>query len=277
MKLKTYVVPLAVLATGAVAQQTYTTTFDDGLDGWEPSNGTLLVTDAASGNKHLRSVDETFGVWYRNSGNIEFLGDYTQSGSVTLSMDLRVDLLNSQNIPDGLIPYTRPLVVELRNYRYAGSFHQFGSVYFVISREISELNQDEWTTFSVTFDPSSTDLPEGWGGFGGDDDRDGPVLPEGATFADIVANVDEIVFSTFDPEEFYLFAFFDVAVDNFAITRDAGCPVDLNGDGTLDFFDVSEFITAFTRQDPAADLNADRVWDFFDVSAFISAYNAGCP
>ena len=56
MKLKTCVVPLAVLATGAVAQQTYTTTFDEGLDGWEPSNGTLLVTDAASGNKHSRSM-----------------------------------------------------------------------------------------------------------------------------------------------------------------------------------------------------------------------------
>ncbi|MCR9076296.1 MAG: hypothetical protein NXI07_09690, partial [bacterium] len=107
--------------------------------------------------------------------------------------------------------------------------------------------------------------------------RDGPVLPEGATFADIVSNVDEIVFSTYDPEEFYLFAFFDVSVDNFTITRDAGCAADMNGDGTLDFFDVSSFISAYSAQDPAADFNADRVWDFFDVSAIISAYHAGCP
>ncbi len=272
---------LAFTAIAAIAcvshAQTYTTTFDDGLDGWEGSNGTFLTTDLGSGNKHLRSVDETFGVWYRNTGNAEFLGDYTASGAITLSMDIKVDLLNSQNIPDGLVPYTRPLVVELRNYRYAGGFHQYGSVYYVLSREISELNQTEWTTFSISFDPSSTELPDGWGGFGGDDDRDGPVLPEGATFADIVSNVDEIVFSTYDPEEFYLFAFFDVSVDNFSITRDAGCAADMNGDGTLDFFDVSSFISAYSAQDPAADFNADRVWDFFDVSAFISAYNAGCP
>ena len=100
---------------------------------------------------------------------------------------------------------------------------------------------------------------------------------EGATFADIVSNVDEIVFSTYDPEEFYLFAFFDVSVDNFSITRDAGCTADFNDDGVLDFFDVSLFINAFGAQDPAADLNQDRAYDFFDVSAFLSAYNAGCP
>lgn len=267
---------LSTAATSAAAQ-TYTTTFDDGLDGWEGSNGSFLTTNTSNGNRHIRSVDETFGVWYRNTGNAEFLGDYTQSDSVTLSMDIRVDLLNSQNLPDGLVPYTRPLTVELRNYRYAGGFHQYGSVYFVLSREINETNQNDWTTFSITFDPSSTDLPEGWRGFGGDNDQDGPVLPEGATFADIVSNVDEIVFSTFDPEEFYLFAFFDVSVDNFSITREAGCTVDFNNDGVLDFFDVSAFISAFGAQDPAADLNNDRAYDFFDVSAFLSAYNAGCP
>lgn len=272
-------IALATIASIACVSngQTYTTTFNEGHDGWEGSNGTFRTTDLGTGNAHLRSVDETFGVWYRNSGNAEFLGDYTQSSSVTLSMDIKVDLINSQNIPDGLVPYTRPLVVELRNYRYAGGFHQYGSVYFVLSREINENIQNEWTTFSVTFDPTSAVLPDGWRGFGGDNDQDGPVLPEGATFADIVSNVDEIYFSTYDPEEFYLFAFFDVSVDNFSITREAGCAIDLNNDGTLDFFDVSAFLSAYSAQDPIADINQDRVFDFFDVSAFLSAYNAGCP
>ena len=48
--------------------------------------------------------------------------------------------------------------------------------------------------------------------------------------------------------------------------------------GTLDFFDVSAFITAFNNSDPAADLAApDGAFDFFDVSAFIAGYIAGCP
>ncbi len=47
--------------------------------------------------------------------------------------------------------------------------------------------------------------------------------------------------------------------------------------GELNFFDVSEFLSAFTAQDASADLNSDNVWNFFDVSAFLSAYSNGCP
>lgn len=55
------------------------------------------------------------------------------------------------------------------------------------------------------------------------------------------------------------------------------CVADFNGDGSLNFFDVSAFLAAFTEQEPAADLNGDRTWNFFDVSAFLNAFNAGCP
>ena len=63
-----------------------------------------------------------------------------------------------------------------------------------------------------------------------------------------------------------------------ASTSCAGsCPADLTGDGVLDFFDVSMFLSAFNTQDPVADFTSDGIWDFFDVSAFLGAYNAGCP
>jgi hypothetical protein len=55
------------------------------------------------------------------------------------------------------------------------------------------------------------------------------------------------------------------------------CPVDLNGDGMLNFFDVSAFLTAYNAQDPAADFNGDGLFNFFDVSAFLTGFNAGCP
>ena len=64
---------------------------------------------------------------------------------------------------------------------------------------------------------------------------------------------------------------------SFQIFTDAACPADLNGDGVLDFFDVSAFLTAFNSMDPIADLTGDGVFDFFDVSAFLSAYGSGCP
>lgn len=48
--------------------------------------------------------------------------------------------------------------------------------------------------------------------------------------------------------------------------------------GTLNFFDVSTFVSLYNNQDPSADL-ADPigVWNFFDISTFINEYNAGCP
>tara|TARA_R110002072_G_scaffold42064_21_gene118789 strand:- start:37453 stop:38793 length:1341 start_codon:yes stop_codon:yes gene_type:complete len=52
------------------------------------------------------------------------------------------------------------------------------------------------------------------------------------------------------------------------------CPADLDGSGTLDFFDVSEFLDQFGS---GADYNGDGVTDFFDVSDFLDAFGIGCP
>lgn len=56
------------------------------------------------------------------------------------------------------------------------------------------------------------------------------------------------------------------------------CVADFNGDGFVNFFDISAFIAAFNAQNPAADLAPPfGVFNFFDISTFIAAYNAGCP
>lgn len=55
------------------------------------------------------------------------------------------------------------------------------------------------------------------------------------------------------------------------------CVADFTGDGMLDFFDVSDFINAFSAIDPSADFNDDGNIDFFDVSDYLQAFNAGCP
>ncbi|KAA0216312.1 MAG: hypothetical protein EDM82_04905 [Cyanobacteria bacterium CYA] len=55
------------------------------------------------------------------------------------------------------------------------------------------------------------------------------------------------------------------------------CPPDLTGDGVLDFFDVSLFLSNFSAHDPSADLTQDGVFDFFDVSAYLGLFSAGCP
>ncbi|MDF1809766.1 MAG: GC-type dockerin domain-anchored protein [Phycisphaerales bacterium] len=55
------------------------------------------------------------------------------------------------------------------------------------------------------------------------------------------------------------------------------CAADFNCDGSLDFFDISQFLSSFSAQDSQADFNNDGVFNFFDVSAFLSAFSAGCP
>lgn len=55
------------------------------------------------------------------------------------------------------------------------------------------------------------------------------------------------------------------------------CVIDYTGDGTLDFFDVSAFLGAYTSGNPIADLTDDGEFNFFDVSQFLSLYAQGCP
>ena len=58
----------------------------------------------------------------------------------------------------------------------------------------------------------------------------------------------------------------------------AACPGDFNGDGVLNFFDISAYLQAFNDQDPSADLAEPfGVFNFFDLAAYLDLYNAGCP
>ncbi len=52
------------------------------------------------------------------------------------------------------------------------------------------------------------------------------------------------------------------------------CLPDLNCDGVIDFFDVSQFLANFAA---GGDYNGDGVTDFFDVSGFLADFAAGCP
>jgi len=58
---------------------------------------------------------------------------------------------------------------------------------------------------------------------------------------------------------------------------EVACPADITGDGSLNFFDISAFLTAFSAMDPIADFTGDGAFNFFDISAFLSAFSAGCP
>lgn len=86
---------------------------------------------------------------------------------------------------------------------------------------------------------------------------------------------------TYDANDDGLFDEFDeaysVAMYIGYYADEVACPADLTGDGSVNFFDVSAFLTAFTNMDPIADFTNDGNFNFFDVSAFLSAFALGCP
>jgi len=55
------------------------------------------------------------------------------------------------------------------------------------------------------------------------------------------------------------------------------CPADFQGDGRVNFFDISKFLTYYMNNDQLADMTQDNALDIDDVFAFIDAMNAGCP
>jgi hypothetical protein len=61
------------------------------------------------------------------------------------------------------------------------------------------------------------------------------------------------------------------------LSAGAACAADRNGDGLLDFFDVQNFLNAFSSHNPSADINNDTLFDFFDVQAYLNLFSAGCP
>lgn len=57
---------------------------------------------------------------------------------------------------------------------------------------------------------------------------------------------------------------------------DGLCMPDFTGDGTLDVFDVQEFLDRYATGSADADFVRDGVLDFFDLQAFLNAFAAGC-
>jgi hypothetical protein len=184
-----------------------TTTFSSGDEGW---TGNAEV-DGAVGTPApgFHSLVESFGLSWRNESNPNFIGDYTASPSLTISLDV---LTNSITFLGSEV--TRGLFVKLTDVGDPLDFADNVTVYYKLGTLSADIAG--WQHLSVTIDnTSSSALPGGWGGVDGDGNL---TLPSGRTFADVLANVGQIEFTTFEPDFFYGFTDFDVIGDNFTVT-----------------------------------------------------------
>lgn len=200
-----------------------TVDFSNGAQGWQgsqPANGaggSGIDTGMGNGAPALHTVMENFGISFSNSSNQNYLGDYSGLGSVTIGLDVIANSIRyfGQEV-------SRNLVVELRDYGNTPEGMPYTSVWYNLG--VIDATRG-WQHLSVTIaDTAATALPTGWGGYGTSDDADGPALPPGRTFADVLSSVDELVFSTYVPGYMYGFTDFDVAIDNISVVTAAEVP-----------------------------------------------------
>ena len=259
-------------STIAVANPTpYTTTFENGTEGWSVSGRNDIGSESGNPGAAIDvQVIDVFSADIRNDdNNRRFMGDYTTLGPFRLSVQVKID---SINIFDTEVP--RTLIVELRDTTTPNPLGlPYTSVWYALGT--IESSQPGWRTFAVDVtDPHATSLPAGWGGYGDEDSTGAPRLPANRTFTSVLQRVDELHFTTGVPGYFYAFTTYLMQVDNISLSRI--CAADFNGDSIVDFFDYLDFVAAFADGTPASDFNSDGIVDFFDYLDFVQAFTTGC-
>lgn len=199
------------------------TDFSNGTNGWDgiqpsqPIEGWGTWIDPTAGSNggpglHQRVPDSWFASWHNNT-NPSVIGDYTKAGAFSISLDVRAE---SIIYLDMMVEVQRNVIVELRDYDNTSGGLPYTSVWTNLGTIGAGI---DWQHLSVTVsNPLATALPTGWGGYGGEDAVGNPILPTGTTFTDVLRGVDEVVITTAEPGWFYGFTYFDVTLDNIAIT-----------------------------------------------------------
>jgi hypothetical protein len=214
MKKELAVVLFSVVSAVASAAPATTVSFSNGTEGWtgvgDGKGGSWIDTAGGKGRASYHTqIAETFGLNWATRTNQAFVGDYTAARSVTLGIDVKVNSITYEGIE-----VSRHMVVELRDYRNPYGNMPFTSVWFDLG-EISSAAPG-WQHMSVTIpDTSATTLPRGWGGYGSGEVS----LPPGRTFADVLANVQEAVFTTYVPGYAYGYTNYDIELDDISIKK----------------------------------------------------------
>lgn len=191
--------------------------FETGTGGWQFQGNELLFPGGNPGNYLGIPLIDSFGITFGTSdASSPLIGDLTGYAGLEISFDMRTfQFRNFAGEP--IDPASRPLVLQFIDRGDPDDFLDDVSVY-IVGQHIP-YEKDGWSriTFSV---PTTTGdlLPDGWGGTGDEDpDTFEPILPSNRTFESVMANVDEVMISTFVPGFFYGFTFWEIGVDNLLV------------------------------------------------------------
>jgi hypothetical protein len=212
----------ALLSLPAFSQSSWVEGFDGGSSGGFTGNALFEATGGnPDGNAH--HFVTAFFPSLRTGGvnepvNSSFIGDFSGFDQVTFALDIKVDSI-TDFIGNQIF---RPVGIMLIDRDIQGPSGPSG-VYFDLAVLGSTL-QPNWTHLQATIDdPTSANLPTGWIGFGDEDPVTfAPILPSGATFATVLAGVDEFHVTGAAPGFFFSNANFDVRIDNVEVEVTSG-------------------------------------------------------
>ncbi|MFN0134906.1 MAG: PEP-CTERM sorting domain-containing protein [Phycisphaerae bacterium] len=271
-------VAFGAITSAATAIAGHTTTFDNGTEGWSVSGReTILPNTGNPGAAMDVELIDVFGAEIRNDTNPLFIGDFTARGRFKLTVDVRIDSITFFGTE-----VSRDLIAEFRDYTPRDPQSPYCSVWYHLS-EISA-SQPGWRRYSVEIaDPTSETLPPGWGGSGAEDPETfEPILPEGRTFASVLANTDELRFTTFVPGWFFGFTNFFMAVDNVGWESIGGdpCVGDVDGNGEVTLTDLAILLTNYGLGEGASsgqgDTDGDGDVDLSDLAALLGNFGVIC-
>ena len=186
--------------------------FAGNASGWHgpkgPGGATFIDPTLGADAPALHTRFEDFGIEFHNA-QTRWLEAFRHPGRVEVGLKANVYSIwfFSQEVP-------RTLVLDIRDHHNPPEGYPYASVWVPIGTLQSATPGRH--KFSVRIDDTqSTALPAGWGGTGAEDPVTfEPTLPPGRTFADVLANADEIAFTTLEPGWFYDMADYDVAIDD---------------------------------------------------------------
>jgi len=192
-------------------------TFSDGAQGWLGPAGiggaTTIDPNVGDPAPALHTQFEDFGIDFTNA-KPKWLASLKKPGAAEIGLRT-----NTYSIFFFSQEVTRTLVVEIRDHHNPPDGYPYVAVWAPIGT-LDAANAG-WKEMRLRIpDTGATALPAGWGGYGAEDpDTFAPMLPPGRTFADVLANADEIAFTTVVPGWLFAMASFDVAIDNVYLRR----------------------------------------------------------
>lgn len=190
------------------------------FQGWQVNGNEMIFSGLESGRYMGLPFDTYMGAHLTNTDTgSPLVGDLSRhGGDIRVQVDVRVfalrNFFGNRNPPSHF-----PLVLQLVDVGDPNDFDDDVSVYLVGAGLPTEGAGWQTRNFLIP-DPTSTTLPTGWGGTGYED----PVtfemrLPDGRTYADVLASVDEVRLTTFVPGYFYGFNFWEIGFDNVEVRR----------------------------------------------------------